>query len=80
MRIFTKKAFEFKNVDGSSVITAPLAFHDVPDGVKKDQMFKWAVADGDVEIIGSKKKQTALENDGDQDPNTNGEQIEKEQE
>lgn len=61
MRIFTKKTFEFKDGNGGSVTTAPLAFHTVPDSCAEDQMFKWAVADGDVEVIADKSKQKQVE-------------------
>ncbi len=54
MRIFTKKAFELKDGNGGSVTTAPLAFHTIPDSCASDQMFKWAVADGSIEVIADK--------------------------
>lgn len=61
MRIFTKKAFEFKNSEGGSVITAPLSFHEVPDWCAEDKIFEWAKADKDIEIIGEEKKLTKAE-------------------
>ena len=61
MRIFTKKAFEFKNSEGGSVVTAPLAFHTVPDWVAEDNMFKWGAADGDIEVIENKQEEKEIE-------------------
>jgi hypothetical protein len=61
MRIFTKKAFEFTNSEGGSVVTAPLSFHEVPDWCAGNQMFKWGKADGDIEVIGEEKKLTKAE-------------------
>ena len=63
MRIFTKKAFGFVKPDAGHydkiagtivnemVRTRVLDFCDVPDWVADDDMFKWAVADGDIEVI-----------------------------
>lgn len=62
MRIFTKKSFEFKNSEGGSVTTAPLAFHTVPDWVAEDNMFKWGAADGDIEVIETKQDEKEVEN------------------
>jgi hypothetical protein len=61
MRIFTKKAFEFTNSEGGSVVTAPLSFHTVPDWCSEDQMFKWGVTDEDIEVITDKAKQNKVE-------------------
>ena len=60
-RIFTKKSFEFRNNEGGVVMTSPLAFHTVLDWCAEDQMFKWAVADGDIEVIADKSKQKQVE-------------------
>ena len=61
MRIFTKKAFEFKNSEGGSVVTAPLAFHTAPDWVAEDNMFKWGAAYGDIEVIENKQEEKEIE-------------------
>lgn len=71
MRVFAKKALEFKRYeekDGQKVVaekvtTTRLSFCDLPDWVKKDQMFKWASADGDIEIIQGRKDERAAELD-----------------
>jgi hypothetical protein len=64
MRIFAKKAFEFKNTEGGSEKTAPLAFADLPEWVAKDNMFQWGLVDGDIEIIADKKDETDVEKGG----------------
>jgi len=59
MRIYTKKAFGFVNPDPSKQVngarevvkTSPLGFHDVPEWVAEDDMFKWGKQDGDIEEI-----------------------------
>lgn len=62
MRIFTKKAFAFVNPDAGDLMdlkdataaevkTQPGGFHTVPDWVQFDQMFKWALADGDITVM-----------------------------
>jgi len=71
VRVFAKKALEFKRYeekDGQKVVaekvtTTRLSFCDLPDWVKKDQMFKWASADGDIEIIQGRKDERAAELD-----------------
>lgn len=61
MRIYSKKAFAFVNPDAGSLLdlkdaTAaevkvfPGGFHTVPDWVASDDMFKWALADGDIVV------------------------------
>lgn len=61
MRIFVKKAFEFTNKEGGSVQTAPLSFADVPDWVKEDNIFKWGVDDGDIELVADKNDESDIE-------------------
>jgi hypothetical protein len=51
MRIFTRKAFQFKNSDGEKITTSPLGFKDVPDWVAKDPLFLLAQKDGSAEIV-----------------------------
>jgi len=63
MRIFSKKAYGFikpgaDKLDKTAGIMVPEVvrtttgdFQDVPDWCSDDQMFKWAQADGDIEII-----------------------------
>lgn len=63
MRIFSKKAFGFMKPGADKldktagimvpevVRTLPGEFQDVPDWCADDQMFKWAQADGDIEVI-----------------------------
>lgn len=61
MRIFTKKAFEFKNADGGRVVTRPLDFADVPDWVTQDPIFEWGVDDGDITVTETRKEEAAAE-------------------
>jgi len=53
IRIFSKKAFEFTNpanVNEKYSVKA-LSFDTVPDYAKEDNLWKWALADGDLEIF-----------------------------
>lgn len=59
MRIFTKKAFEFKNADGERVVTRPLDFAEVPAWVVSDPIFDWGVKDGDITVAESSKEDKA---------------------
>jgi hypothetical protein len=61
MRIFTKKAFEFKNAAGEKVVTQPLSFTDVPDWAAKDPIFGWGVKDGDITVTETAKDEKAVE-------------------
>lgn len=61
MRIFTKKAFEFKNADGEKVVTRPLDFADVPDWVVNDPIFGWGKKDGDITVAETSKEEAAAE-------------------
>ena len=66
MRIYTKRAFGFTNPNEGKedktagivvpevVRTKPGEFQDVPDWCANDSMFKWGVADGDIEVIAVK--------------------------
>ena len=60
MRVFSKKAFEFSRGE-ERVKVLPLQFSDIPDWAAEDQMFKWAQADGDIEIIQSPKEEAKVE-------------------
>lgn len=63
MRIFSKKAFAFKDPNVIDVVAEisggkktyievqPGSFTSVPDWVKNDAMFQWALSDGDIEIL-----------------------------
>jgi len=71
IRIFTKKRFCFRHPDGGeSVTTNVLTFQEVPEWVKEDPLFDWAVADGDLEVTNSKadekKAEKAAEKTGSQ--------------
>lgn len=61
MRIFTKKAFEFKNAVGEKVTTRPLDFTDVPEWAAKDPIFGWGVKDGDIMVTETAKDEAAAE-------------------
>ena len=65
MRVFTKVALEFIRYEGNREVekarTSSLAFSDLPDWVKDDQTFKWALASGDLEVMQTKQDETAAE-------------------
>lgn len=61
MQIFTKKSFEFKNPSGEKVVTKALDFNSVPDWVKKDPIFNWGKADGDILVTETAKEKKAAE-------------------
>ncbi len=69
MRVFAKKAFEFKayeEKDGQQVVantvtTSPLSFCDLPEWVRQDPMFGWARQDSDIEIIANRADEKAAE-------------------
>jgi hypothetical protein len=55
MRLIVKKALEFAHPKtGETVAASPLVIADVPEWVRDTQMFKWAKADGDIEILEAK--------------------------
>ena len=64
MRIFTKKQYELKT-QGGVIITRPLSFMDVPEYVKDQLIFQWAVKDGSITVVETVAAQKALENEGD---------------
>lgn len=73
MRIFTKKAFKFQDrANGKHVSTKHLQFADVPDWVERDLIFQWGVADGDIEIINSRKAEHNMELKNPKRANNNG--------
>lgn len=46
-----KKRLGFRNLDtGETLIVEPYAYSTLPDWVKKDPMYNWAVTDGSLEI------------------------------
>lgn len=57
MRIFSRKAFGFRNPDKTIseadrlYRVAPLGFQDVPDWVGQDDLFKAAVDEGSIEVV-----------------------------
>lgn len=69
IRVFAKKAFKFnrhEKKDGQMVVaetatTIPFNFCNLPDWVQNDQMFKWAKADGDIEIMQNKEDEKVAE-------------------
>lgn len=63
MRIFTKKAFEFKNTEGGTFVTTPLSIEDAPDWIVADPLFGWAKEDGNLQVIESKQDEKKVEND-----------------
>lgn len=60
MRVFSKKAYEFSRGE-ERVKVLPLQFTDIPDWATEDQMFKWAQADGDIEIVQSSQEEAKAE-------------------
>lgn len=74
MRIFTKKAFNFKDRENNQhVKTRAFEFTDVPTWVKKDPVFEWGVNDGDIELMKSKKDERQIEIESPKKPRNNGE-------
>ena len=60
MRIFVKKAYEFKNRQtGETLKVSPLMFADAPDWIKADPLFKWAQEDKNLEVVGNGGKVAA---------------------
>lgn len=51
-----KKKLGFRNGDTGEILTvSPFEYETLPDWVKKDPMFQWAVADGSLEVPKEKK-------------------------
>lgn len=51
-----KKKLGFRNGDTGEILTvSPFEYETLPDWVKKDPMFQWAVADGSIEVPKEKK-------------------------
>lgn len=63
MRIFAKKAFEFRNDAGDVIQTRPLDFTDVPDWVGKARLFQLAVQDGSLVLSEQELKSKAKAKD-----------------
>jgi len=64
MRIFTKSRYVFlppAGVNDKAVHTPLKFFVDVPDWVKKDNLFQLGVKAGDIEVINSREKQLKVE-------------------
>jgi hypothetical protein len=59
MRVFSRKSLGFTNPDpdlkpgdpGHMVCVSAGEFADVPEWVRKDDMFQWARAGGDIEVL-----------------------------
>jgi hypothetical protein len=76
IRLFTKKVFEFcryetdngKQAKIEAVTTPVLGFVDVPDWAQHDNMFKWGVQDGSINVISNLEQELKIEhNIGDSD-------------
>lgn len=49
MRIFAKRNLGFRNPDsGEIIIVRKFTFEEVPDWIKLDPMFAWAISSGDI--------------------------------
>jgi len=63
MKIYTKRAFEFRNhTTQETVQTAFMGFTVVPDWVRNDLMFRQGVSTGSISVIETAAQQKALEN------------------
>lgn len=63
MRILSRKKLEFRVGDGSTIVVEPLVFSTVPESIKEDPMFGWALSDGSIEVIETVEQQKKLENE-----------------
>ncbi len=53
VNLIAKKRIGFRNRDTGEILAVkPLEFSTCPDWIQKDPMFKWAVADGTIEVSG----------------------------
>jgi len=73
MKIYSNKAFAFKNPNvNDNILTMNDAneaeikivpgFNTVPDFVTEDDMFKWAKADGDIQVFGASDDESVQKN------------------
>lgn len=62
--IMCRVAALFKNKEGGRYTTAPLKIDfNAPAWIQKDRLFNMLVKDGSLEVLDTKAKQRALEND-----------------
>mgnify|MGYP000936914538 CR=1 FL=1 len=58
IKLVAKQKIGFRNPETQEIVTAePYAFATLPDWVEKDPMYRWALADGTIEV-GSEPKET----------------------
>lgn len=52
IRVVSKKSLGFRNIDDNSIVTVrPLVFAELPDWVINDPLYRWATADGTLEVV-----------------------------
>lgn len=52
IRVVSKKSLGFRNIDDNSIVTVrPLVFAELPDWVVNDPLYRWATADGALEVV-----------------------------
>lgn len=52
IRVVSKKSLGFRNIDDNSIVTVrPLVFAELPDWVVNDPLYRWATADGTLEVV-----------------------------
>lgn len=58
MRVFSKKKFSFTNPETKQKASVDaLAFSNLPEWVKIDPLFAWAVGEGSLEVFNENKKE-----------------------
>jgi len=63
IQVITKQAIGFRNGDTGEIVTAkPYDFTSLPDWVKKDPMYDWAVKAGVLEV--AKASKTSAKSNG----------------
>lgn len=83
INLIAKKRIGFRNRDTGEILAVkPLEFSTCPDWIQKDPMFKWAVADGTIEVSGAaaeavekpapKKKKTKAKAEAETEAETEG--------
>lgn len=68
-----KKKLGFRNGDTGEILTvSPFEYVTLPDWVKKDPMYEWAVNDGSLEVPKAEEEKTPKTPAKDPDPKGDG--------
>ena len=52
MRVFSKKALGFRNFETNEILVVrPLEFAELPEWVKKDPLYAWAIQEGTLSVV-----------------------------